>query len=213
RRSEALASRWEELAEELSWAPKNCFYYYETPAAPAKSRGVVSWLLDTMSRVSRVNQPGPLRSFLTGMFRWMDGRSAMAQALERVEYAIKRPLFGCEACGNCVLSYMEYVCPQTCPKNMRNGPCGGTFNGRCEVVDKPCIWVSVYERAKTTGRMQELRTYLPPRNTALQGTSSWIDYFLNRDSRPGNELVMISGAAITGGAAVGRAEKRSKVKV
>jgi hypothetical protein len=79
----------------------------------------------------------------------------------------------------------------TCPKAMRNGPCGGTLGGRCEVVDKPCIWITVYERAKATGRINDLQTYVPPRNLALQGTSSWINYFLNRDSRPVNEVVAV----------------------
>jgi len=58
--------------------------------------------------------------------------------------------------------------------------------GRCEVVDKPCIWISVYERAKSQQRVAELTTYIPPPNRALKGTSSWINYFLNRDSRPGH---------------------------
>jgi methylenetetrahydrofolate reductase (NADPH) len=81
---------------------------------------------------------------------------------------------------------MEYVCPQTCPKNMRNGPCGGTKNGECEVVDKPCIWTSVFERAKSAGRVEDLKVYIPPPTRALKGTSSWINFFLGRDSRPGN---------------------------
>ena len=98
--------------------------------------------------------------------------------------AIKGPLFGCQACGNCVLSYMEYVCPQTCPKQMRNGPCGGTYRGQCEVVDKPCIWVGVYERARDDDSIEGLKVYVPPPDRSLRGTSSWINYFLNRDSRP-----------------------------
>ena len=68
---------------------------------------------------------------------------------------------------------------------MRNGPCGGTFNGQCEVIpEQACIWVEVYERAKAADRVDELKTYIPPRNRALQGTSSYINYFLDRDSRP-----------------------------
>jgi methylenetetrahydrofolate reductase (NADPH) len=193
RRAETIASRWEEFAEELDWAPKKGFYLYETAVAPPKSRGMVPWLLETMSKLFPTDRPGRLRSFLTAILRRIDRRPAAAKALERVEFAIKSPLFGCEACGNCVLSYMEYVCPQTCPKGMRNGPCGGTLDGRCEVVDKPCIWIAVYDRAKATGHMDDLKTYVPPRNLALQGTSSWINYFLNRDSRPGRELVAIEG--------------------
>ncbi len=211
RRSETIASRWEEFAEEFDWAPKKGFYFYETPAAPPKSPGLVPWLLETMSKLFPTDRPGRLRSFLTAILRRIDRRPAAAKALERVEFAIKSPLFGCEACGNCVLSYSEYVCPQTCPKGMRNGPCGGTLDGRCEVVDKPCIWGAVYDRAKATARMDDLKTYVPPRNLALQGTSSWINYFLNRDSRPGRELVAIEGL---GGATLDeeRAEKKEESK-
>jgi hypothetical protein len=104
--------------------------------------------------------------------------------VERVELAVKRPLFGCQACGNCVLGHLEYVCPQTCPKQLRNGPCGGTHFGRCEVADQPCIWVGVWERAEATGRTQELLTYIPPADRTLQGQSSWLTYLLDRDSRP-----------------------------
>lgn len=86
--------------------------------------------------------------------------------------------------GNCVLGHMEYVCPRTCPKQMRNGPCGGTLLGRCEVVDRPCIWVGVYERARDADRVPELKTYIPPPDRSLTGTSSWINYFLECDSRP-----------------------------
>jgi methylenetetrahydrofolate reductase (NADPH) len=215
RRSEAISSRWEEFAEELDWAPKEAFYLYEMPHAAPKRRGLVPWLLDTMSRVFPVDRAGRLRSLLTAVFRWVDRRPSAARALERLEFVIKSPLFGCEACGNCVLSYMEYVCPQTCPKGMRNGPCGGTLNGRCEVVEKPCIWTAVYDRAKATGRMSDLKTYVPARSLALQGTSSWINYFLNRDSRPGHELVAIQGlgeASSAEGPGVQKTEE-SKVKV
>jgi methylenetetrahydrofolate reductase (NADPH) len=212
RRSEAIASRWEEFAEELAWAPKTKkgFYLYETPPAAAKRPGLVPRFLEAMSKVFPVDRPGRLRGFFAAIFRRIDRRPAAARALERLEFAIKSPMFGCEECGNCVLSYMEYVCPQTCPKGMRNGPCGGTFEGRCEVVDKPCIWVAVYDRAKATGRIGELQTYVPPRNLALQGTSSWINYFLNRDSRPGHELVAIEGLAEAAAAGGGGVEKREE---
>ena len=186
RRSEMLAPKWEELAEEMTYAPKNGFYFYGGQASPAKKRGVVPRVLDAVGRILPVSKPGKLRDFLVKVFSWIDKRPAAARGLERLEFAIKSPLFGCEACGNCVLGLMEYVCPQTCPKNLRNGPCGGTMNGQCEVVDKPCVWVAVYERAKAASRLSDLMGYIPPANRALQGTSSWINYFLNRDSRPGN---------------------------
>jgi len=138
-----------------------------------------------MGRLLPVTRDTWLRRRLSALMTWMDRRPKLAAALERAELAVKKPMFGCQACGNCVLGHMEYVCPQTCPKQMRNGPCGGTRLGRCEVVDRPCIWVGVYERAKAAGRIEALSAYIPPPDRALQGTSSWINYFLERDSRPG----------------------------
>jgi methylenetetrahydrofolate reductase (NADPH) len=144
--------------------------------------------MDAMGKMFPVNKGGALQDMMKSIFTWVDKRPSTAHALERLEFAMKSPMFGCQACGNCVLGQMEYVCPMTCPKNMRNGPCGGTLMGQCEVYpDKPCIWVSVYERAKAANEIDYLRTYIPPRLLSLKGTSSWINYFLNRDSRPGND--------------------------
>ena len=83
-----------------------------------------------------------------------------------------------------MLGHLEYVCPETCPKHLRNGPCGGTYLGHCEVVDQPCVWVGVHARAHAAGRERDLATYVPPPDRTLQGTSSWINYLLDRDSRP-----------------------------
>jgi methylenetetrahydrofolate reductase (NADPH) len=184
RRSEALNPRWEEFADEFNYAPKNGFYFFGTPPAPPKKRAVVPRLLDALGRIFPVNKEGKLRNVLVKLFRWVDQRPMIARGVERFEFAIKSPLFGCQTCGNCILGQMEYVCPQTCPKNMRNGPCGGTKNGQCEVVDKPCIWVAAFERAKSANRLEDLKVYIPPPNRALKGTSSWVNFFLNRDVRP-----------------------------
>lgn len=184
KRSEEIAPRWEEFAEEISYGPKGAFYMYDAPASPPKKRGFWVRVADV---AEPANWPGALRSFLTPIFRWVDKRPQLAQAVEKAELAFKQPVFGCQACGNCVLGLMEYVCPMTCPKNLRNGPCGGPFNGMCEVLpDQPCIWVKVYERAQAANRVDDLRVYIPPRNRSLQGTSSYINYLLKKDSRPGN---------------------------
>jgi methylenetetrahydrofolate reductase (NADPH) len=204
KRSEAVASQWEEFAEEISYGLKGGFYFFEAPPRPPKPLGTLPKILDTAARLFPVkHEDNALRRSLTSILRWVDERPAVAHALESVELSIKKPLFGCKACGNCVLGEMEYVCPMTCPKNMRNGPCGGTFNGMCEVLpDKPCIWVKVYETAQSANRIDELKAYIPPRNRSLQGTSSFINLFLERDSRPGHdtnpvaaELVQIDKAA------------------
>jgi len=184
RRSESLREKWEELAEELTYSPKAGYFLYEAAAAQPQKRGIVPRLLDGLGAAFPVNREGPLRRLLTGLFHWIDKRPLASRMLERAEFLLKSPMFGCEACGNCVLGSMEYKCPQTCPKNLRNGPCGGTSLGRCEVVDKACIWVEVYARAKAFQRVEDLRVYIPPRNPLLKGTSSWINFFLSRDNRP-----------------------------
>jgi methylenetetrahydrofolate reductase (NADPH) len=188
RRADELAPRWEALAAELGYGAAGGFYLSArtpsmTAAQPRADR--VPRVLDWLGRAFPVNHDTRLRRTLTRVFAWVDRRKPVAALLERVELAIKKPLFGCQACGNCVLGHLQYVCPQTCPKQLRNGPCGGTDQGRCEVVpEKPCIWVAVYERATAAGALDALKTYVPPPDRRLHDTSSWINYFLDRDSRP-----------------------------
>jgi methylenetetrahydrofolate reductase (NADPH) len=204
RRADELAPRWEEMAEELRYGLDGGFYLFErggervvslrphTPPPRSVPRlppgdGLVPRVLDALGRLVPVTRDTWLRRLLRRVFAWVDRRPPLAAAVARVELAVKRPLFGCRECGNCVLGHLEYVCPQTCPKQMRNGPCGGTHLGRCEVVDQPCIWGPVYARARATGRVRDLMVHVPPPDRTLQGTSSWINYFLERDSRPRGE--------------------------
>ncbi len=62
------------------------------------------------------------------------GPRALGKAAHALEQAAKVPLFGCKDCGDCSLPEIAYVCPESaCAKNQRNGPCGGTRDGLCEV--------------------------------------------------------------------------------
>lgn len=212
RRAEALAPKWEEYAEEITYAPKGGFYFYETPKRPPKKLALPMRFLDAMGRLFPVKkEDSGLRRFLAAILRGIDRHPVAAHTLERLELAFKAPVFGCKACGNCVLGEMEYVCPMTCPKNLRNGPCGGTLNGQCEVIpDQPCIWVKVYEHAKSANRIDELKLFIPPRNRALQGTSSFINLFLNRDSRPGRPLPLVQIEPVQLGAVAKAAQNADK---
>lgn len=65
----------------------------------------------------------------------------------------------------------------TCPKGLRNGPCGGTIDGACDVLpDRPCVWVEIGARAKPTPN--QLSAPLDPR---LVGTSSVLNYISGKD--------------------------------
>ncbi len=189
-RARELEPRWQESAERLQFGDPTGFYLDGAAASPRPARTFLPIVLDTMGQAlpmpwSKTVRDTPLRRGMRTFFAWVDSKPALRNAFERFEYWGKRPVFGCEACGNCVLGAMEYVCPQTCPKQMRNGPCGGTYAGRCEVVEQECIWVSVYRRAEASDRLPDLYTFVPAPDRSLFGTSSWINYFLDRDSRPG----------------------------
>ncbi len=106
------------------------------------------------------------------------------KALVVIEKAVKIPLFGCRMCGQCILHSTGFVCPMNCPKNMRNGPCGGVLvDGNCEVYpDRPCVWVRAYEGSL---RLPVWRDHMarinPPVDWRLQGTSSWANLASGRD--------------------------------
>ncbi len=188
-RGAELAPQWEELAKELTYAPKTVFYMYEPKTAQIRNP---AGLRDRVVKTFFLSPTHfPEGSFLykigRAVFGWIDRKPSLARSLEHAEFAIKSPVFGCQSCGNCVLASMQHVCPQTCPKQLRNGPCGGTNNGQCEVIpEQACIWVKVYERAKTADELEQLKVYIPPPDRSLKGTSAWINYFLDKDSRPGH---------------------------
>ena len=190
-RGEELAPRWKELLPDLQFGREGGFYLYDAPREPKPKRTFLPMALDaaaTALPVPWVKQPQDTvgRRALKGVFGWLDKHPALSHVFERFEYLSKREVFGCKNCGNCVLGSMEYVCPQTCPKQMRNGPCGGTNHGACEVIpEQPCIWVKVMERAEASGQIDSLKTFIPPPDRALTGTASWLNYYLERDSRPG----------------------------
>lgn len=97
--------------------------------------------------------------------------------LGRAERLVKERLFDCRMCGQCVLHSTGMTCPMTCPKNLRNGPCGGVWpNGACEVDrERRCIWVDAVERAShMRGGARELSTLQRPLDHRLSSRSAWL---------------------------------------
>ena len=55
-------------------------------------------------------------------------------------------------------------------------------DGRCELDDKECIWARIYERLKSYGESQTmLDGPLAFYNAELDRTSSWANFYLERD--------------------------------
>jgi hypothetical protein len=68
--------------------------------------------------------------------RWLLPGSRAERVFIWLEKLSKGAIFDCRMCGQCVLHNTGMTCPMTCPKSMRNGPCGGVRpDGRCEVND------------------------------------------------------------------------------
>lgn len=105
------------------------------------------------------------------------GYNRVERPIAWVEKIVKSLLFDCRMCGQCVLSSTGMSCPMNCPKQLRNGPCGGVRpGGYCEV--KPamkCVWALAWDGAHRMkdgpGRITDL---LPPVDHGLQGSSSWL---------------------------------------
>jgi methylenetetrahydrofolate reductase (NADPH) len=105
------------------------------------------------------------------------------RSLRVLEHASKSAMFHCKDCGDCSLPDIAFLCPESqCAKNQRNGPCGGTRDGKCEVHDFECIWARAYDRLKYEGREQDMLVHSPViQDEQLRGTSSWGNAFLGRD--------------------------------
>jgi hypothetical protein len=100
-----------------------------------------------------------------------------------IESAVKKPIFGCRMCGQCVLHSTGLTCPMNCPKQLRNGPCGGVrSDGGCEVKpEMRCVWLKGFERSQKLPWPQEFDHLRPPVDNRLWGTSAWRNWLSGRD--------------------------------
>ena len=105
----------------------------------------------------------------------------------KLEHIVKKPIWDCRMCGQCVLHSTGMTCPMTCPKTLRNGPCGGVReDGNCEVIpEMRCVWTKAYERTVFLPLpkvwKEEYNHLRPPVDNRLKDTSSWINLFSGRD--------------------------------
>ena len=135
-----------------------------------------------MYRVHRILERNRLWYALAG---FVESRPALYNGFTWAEEKAKHWLFGCRMCGQCALPAAGYACPTTCPKQLRNGPCGGVYpDGRCEVhPELRCVWVIAYERAEKEGKISDLRRLVRPVDHRRWGQSSWINFWRGRDER------------------------------
>jgi len=104
------------------------------------------------------------------------GYNRLERPVALVEKTVKGLLFDCKMCGQCALSSTGMSCPMNCPKQLRNGPCGGVRpGGFCEV--KPsmhCVWCDAWDGASRMKHGDWIHEVLPPVDRTLEGSSSWL---------------------------------------
>ena len=195
-KGEELAPNWLDLVREFDFPQPDGWYYFEkdpetglnkeTPVDRSKDRppAPASYKVFRVLHNAMFETKGFLFKPMQKLARAVDGTS-MEHAFTRVEHFMKVMTNECMHCGDCALFDLAYLCPMSqCPKNQRNGPCGGSYEGWCEVYpnEKQCIYVRAYPRLKSHGAEDTLGAYIvPPVDYDLRFTSSWINFYLGRD--------------------------------
>ena len=119
-----------------------------------------------------------LERMLKPFERWLVPGGWTERIFINLEIVGKVPLFDCRMCGQCILHSTGMTCPMTCPKTLRNGPCGGVrADGTCEIKpDMVCVWVQAWQRSSQLADYQKEMLYIQaPINHQLKGTSAWIN--------------------------------------
>jgi methylenetetrahydrofolate reductase (NADPH) len=195
-RGEELAPNWLDVLPEFDYPQPDGWYYFERDPETG---------LNTETPVDRSQDrpPTPLvyRGFRALHFSIFEPDGflfkpmlALSQAIDdswfedaftHLEHIGKVVTSECMACGDCSLPDVAYLCPMSqCPKGQRNGPCGGSFEGWCEVYpdEQRCIYDRAYQRLKHYGEEDSLReNQVPPPDHSLRQTASWLNYFMGRD--------------------------------
>jgi methylenetetrahydrofolate reductase (NADPH) len=189
---------WKEFAREISFSRSGEFFFYAQDegtglADPARRSTATAPGVRNVGAVYRASKRAHAAMFTPDRALSRLGAAVCARAddpmqgpkpLRFIEHVSKALLFRCKDCGDCSLPEIAYLCPESqCAKNQRNGPCGGTRDGRCEVDGYgDCIWLRAYERLKYDGREAELLAHTPVvQDQSLRGTSSWANTWLGRD--------------------------------
>ncbi|HEV7984781.1 MAG TPA: methylenetetrahydrofolate reductase C-terminal domain-containing protein [Steroidobacteraceae bacterium] len=123
---------------------------------------------------------------MNGLFRAV-GYERVERPVAGIEKLVKGLLFDCRMCGQCVLSSTGMSCPMNCPKNLRNGPCGGVrADDRCEVKpDMTCVWVEAYRGSqRIPGGIEALSAAQCAVDYRQQGRSSWLRVAREKSGAP-----------------------------
>lgn len=204
-RMEVIKNDWREFLEEFNFKPDDGFYAFSKDTADG----------DFPPRFGRHTHRLPLPDrvhfhLMQMVHRWFfDLQSSTAPFLEKLCQAMDNHRYGrsaaywmegipktlfldCRKCGDCAIQHVGFLCPESkCPKHIRNGACGGSRNGNCEVYqDRKCVWYRAYQRWASADRLEEMVSgCVPPRMWELDHTPSWLNFHLERDHQSASNKI------------------------
>lgn len=202
-RMDAIEHNWQEYVEEFREESGKRFYLYKD-----KNRGAAQAESLRKEKIKvKITENCHYMFLKTAHDLFFDKGASLAPVYKRIssrldqsktswvlkkflEDPFKKVLLSCQSCGDCGIQHVGFLCPESgCPKHTRNGACGGSNNGYCEVnKDKLCVWVRAYQRMKKHGETDKLTCeFVPPRLWELKDTSSWINFHLDRDHQKPKE--------------------------
>ena len=195
-RGNELTENWRDLLPHFDLPEKGTYYFFEKDretglntktAAPllAKRRIPFAYRISRLAHIVLFNPKSIVFKMFRPFARFIDRHPRMSRAFGFMEHLGKTVMFDCQNCGDCALFDVAFLCPMSqCPKQQRNGPCGGSKDGWCEVYpgERLCVWVRAYARLKRYGESESIGEYIvPPCNWDFMHTSSWLNFYLGRD--------------------------------
>ncbi len=197
-KGDELSASWQALIAEFQYSRPGGFYYFQkdpdsglnkeipvdvdNPAPDVSGKGLYRFSVFCHNRFF---EPGTKGFAFMHRIALTVKDSRLEKPLHKLEYLLKTLLYGCRDCGDCALVDTAFLCPMSqCPKQQRNGPCGGSHQGWCEVYPdrRKCIYVKAYARLKADRQESRLGTLqVPPCNWDLDSSSAWLNYFLGKD--------------------------------
>jgi methylenetetrahydrofolate reductase (NADPH) len=206
-RLEEIEGDWREFLDDFQFGQDHRFYAFKneqdesdsppryTPGSPHGSmadRGLFKLL--KLSHEIFFNFDSPLAPFLERVCKMMD-RGHMGRTLaEWLEGPVKKLLLDCRQCGDCGIQHVAFLCPESkCAKHIRNGACGGSRDGMCEVYsDRKCVWFRAYDRLASADCLEDmLQECTPPRLWELDRTPSWLNFHLKRDHQSASSRIAL----------------------
>ena len=190
---------WKAFYAEIQYNKPGEFYYFASDDRTPTNGKTGFFNVSPFYRFSRIvhaiafHRGHGLYPLIKRLYQFLEKQTPLrrctAKVLHKIEYSSKNFLYTCTDCGDCGLPDTAYLCPMNrCSKKQRNGPCGGSNNGRCEADDKDCVWTIAYDRLK---HFHEWETFAsaPPicYNAGLKGTSAWANLYLERDHSAGQQ--------------------------